>query len=143
MMGKFRDHSRPETKCDIGPLRLCPSDHSRFPILLPSGLEAKIFLTLHLFQGVNLIGNQFLFHKLKLPRPSPSGRLLSEGSASMCPPCLLLLGEGVDTGVSGHHTAVISPTPQMVPQLCIPFPRHLPQPLGLTSGSRSQKPHRS
>lgn len=73
MMGKFRDHSRPETKCDIGPLRLCPSDRSRFVILLPSGLEAKIFLTLHLFQGVNLIGNQFLFNKLRLPRPSPSG----------------------------------------------------------------------
>lgn len=73
MMGKFRDHSRPETKCDIGPLRLCPSDRSRFLILLPSGLEAKIFLTLHLFQNVNLIGNQFLFNKLRLLRPSPSG----------------------------------------------------------------------
>lgn len=30
MVGKFRDHSWPETKRDIGPLRLCPSDHSRF-----------------------------------------------------------------------------------------------------------------
>lgn len=75
MMGKFRDHSRPETKCDIGPLRLCPSDRSRFLILLPSGLEAKIFLTLHLFQGVNLIGNQFLFNKLGLPGPPLRGCL--------------------------------------------------------------------
>ena len=72
-MGKFRDHRRPETKCDIGPLRLCPSDHFRFLILLPSGLEAKIFLTLHLFQGVNLIGNQLVFNKLELPKPFPSG----------------------------------------------------------------------
>lgn len=134
MMGKFRDHSRPETECDIGPLRLCLSDHSRFQILLPSGPEAKIFLTLHLFQGVNLIGNQFLFNKLKLPRPCAASVCSPEGSSYMC-----RLEEGVDTGVSGHHTAVSSPMPQMVLQLCIPFPRHLPRPLGLTPGSRSRE----
>ncbi|KAM9721963.1 sodium- and chloride-dependent creatine transporter 1-like [Dama dama] len=39
-----------------------------------------------------------------------------------------VMAEGVDTAVSGHHAAVISPMPQMVPQLCIPFPGRLPQP---------------
>lgn len=51
MMEKFRDHSWPETKCDVGPLRLCPSDHSRFLIFLPSGLEAKIFFNFEFISG--------------------------------------------------------------------------------------------
>lgn len=61
----------------------------------------------------------------------------------MCLPCRFQRGEGVDTGVSGHHAAVISPMPQMVPQLRIPFPRHLPRPLDLAPGSRSQEKPRS
>lgn len=37
------------------------------------GWRPKYFLTLNLFQGVNLVDNRFLFNKLKLPGPSPPG----------------------------------------------------------------------
>lgn len=95
------------------------------------GWRPEYFLTLHLFQGVNLIGNQLLFNKLKLPKPSPSRMAMSvlpKAQHTCACPCLFQSGEGVDMGVSGHRAAVISSMPQMVPQLSVPFPRHLPQP---------------
>lgn len=49
--GGFRDHSRPETKRDVGPFRLCLSDHPRFLILLPSGPQARIFLNFAFISG--------------------------------------------------------------------------------------------